>query len=263
MELKDIDIVNLTLAGTIVVLLIVGFFAVFVLLYTRRQAEYENEKLRAECEFSQELLRIRNEQGEEVPGKLSDEIHDNIGQTLTLAILRPGGLNAENFKSATEDAGNLISRSLGDFRDLSKSLSCDFRMRNGFFETLKQEVAFVERSGMFSYLLSGVYPKGILPADSELILYSCVQEAMGNALKHSETTDLIVELKKSDSTFTINVIDNGKGIPDHRPATGLGMNNMWRRMNLLGGQFDILPAKTGRGTSISLKLPLLINTSNE
>lgn len=261
MELSDNDIVNFTLAGTLVMLLIVGFFVVFVLLYKRRQLEYENEKLRVQREFSEELLRTRNELGEQVLGKISDEIHDNIGQTLTLAKLRLGGLSSDNFEAGTEDAGVLISRSLRDLRDLSKSLNGDYIVRNGFYETLKQEGAFIERSGRITCAVEGVYPDGLIQPDSELILYRCVQEAMGNVLKHAHATDLRVELKKTDTEFEIRVSDNGDGIPDDWDDNGLGMMNMRKRMGLLGGQFSVLPGISGRGTSISLKLPLQTKTS--
>ncbi len=94
-----------------------------------------------------------------------------------------------------------------------------------------------------------------LHAAIEVAAYRIVQEAVNNAVKHSEGNICKVTLEKEEFCLVIMVIDDGKGLPAGR-KNGLGLQSMRERAEEVGGQFFIKNA-VGNGTEITVKLPLL------
>lgn len=80
---------------------------------------------------------------------------------------------------------------------------------------------------------------------------------MTNAAKHSGTKSAEIEMVFSESSFTINVRDFGKGLPQSkkRAKPGLGLIAMHERAEILGGKLDVKPGMKG-GTTVSLTVPL-------
>ena len=85
-------------------------------------------------------------------------------------------------------------------------------------------------------------------------LLAVLREALSNAVRHSEATDIQVEIR-ADATFVVlSVVDNGIGMaPDRRSGSGLG--NMSERARLLGGRMEISPAQP-RGTALEWRVPV-------
>lgn len=255
MSFNPSDLIFYTLVGTILFVLMVGFFFAFVIMYRRRQVEFESERKHMEREFSEELLRTQLELSEQVMRNISEEIHDNIGQTLTVAKL---GLNAmvdsEN-NEQVENVKNLITRSLKDLRSLSKTLSGDFIIREGIQNAIFREVEIVNSTGKLTCEFAGDIPSGWFHPNSEIILFRCVQEALSNALKHAEAQRIALSASVKGNILTLNIDDDGVGFDQIKEmSNGLGMSSMEKRVGILGGRFKI-SSSPGRGTSVSIQIP--------
>ena len=92
---------------------------------------------------------------------------------------------------------------------------------------------------------------------NELLLFRAVQEALNNAIKHSEATQLTVKLRYGPQELQVMVIDNGKGFvpPTPNSSEGSGMRNMRNRAKLIGASFQIDSGKDG--TEIRLNVPII------
>jgi signal transduction histidine kinase len=85
-----------------------------------------------------------------------------------------------------------------------------------------------------------------------------IKEALNNALKHSEATEISVEAKIEGATFSIWIGDNGKGFKESDAnQLGNGMSGMRKRMTDLGGRFDV--CSTTKGTRLRFEVPLNVN----
>ena len=255
MNISPTDLIFYTLVGTILFVLMVGFFFTFVIMYQRRQLEYKNERIRMERVFSEELLRTQLELSEQVMRNISEEIHDNIGQTLTVAKL---GLNAmvdsEN-NEQVENVKRLITRSLKDLRSLSKTLSGDFIIREGIQNAIAREVEILNSTGKLICEFSGDIPSGWLHANSEIILFRCVQEALSNALKHANAERITLDVSLVGNMLRLNVDDDGVGFDQNTEINkGLGMSSMEKRVGILGGKFKIT-SSPDKGTCVSIQIP--------
>jgi signal transduction histidine kinase len=94
-----------------------------------------------------------------------------------------------------------------------------------------------------------------LPAENRYQLYLFCKEAINNAVKYSEATLLELTVKESNSQLEITLSDNGKGFDVDATKRGNGLNNMQKRADELGADFNI-QSKPGSGSAISLKLKI-------
>lgn len=97
-----------------------------------------------------------------------------------------------------------------------------------------------------------------LPAHVSIQLYRIVQEALTNAIKHSDCEVIEVELSVSPDRINLSVRDDGKGMQPDDDAAGMGLFTMRRRAEIIGADFD-LRASPGDGTEIrcSLRSPVI------
>ena len=243
------------MVGTILFVLMVGFFFAFVIMYRRRQLEFENERIQMERVFSEELLRTQLELSEQVMRNISEEIHDNIGQTLIVAKLGLNALTNSEHKEQVENVKNLITRSLKDLRSLSKTLNGDFIIREGLQNAITREVEILNSTGKLICEFAGEIPSGWLHPNSEIILFRCVQEALSNTLKHAESKHITLTAHTEENLLTLDIYDDGVGFDQNKDINkGLGMSSMEKRVGILGGNFSIT-SFPGKGTGVLIQIP--------
>lgn len=84
-----------------------------------------------------------------------------------------------------------------------------------------------------------------------------VNEAMSNAIRHADASNIHVLTQQTKSNFSIEVADNGRGF-DVNTATsgmGLGLHNMQQRARIFGGDVSI-ESETGKGTRLRISIPI-------
>jgi signal transduction histidine kinase len=104
-----------------------------------------------------------------------------------------------------------------------------------------------------------VLPPCAIPADVRHDLFLAFKEALNNAAKHAHASEIQIQFQAEAGQFHIIIADNGIGFDPESPrGGGNGLNNMRRRMEGLGGQFE-LRSRTGEGTHITLTIRLQEN----
>ena len=100
-----------------------------------------------------------------------------------------------------------------------------------------------------------------MPSEIETALYRVTQEALANARKHAETTEVRVALESWEESVRLEVEDFGRGFdpdtlpPARGPGERMGLTGMQERIALLNGHFAIR-GRAGRGTTVVAELPL-------
>ena len=94
-----------------------------------------------------------------------------------------------------------------------------------------------------------------LPAGVELSIYRVVQEALTNALKHAGEARATVRLVYGTDAVDVSIVDDGAGAAARTPGGGHGLIGMRERVELLGGEFDAGPRRSG-GFEVSVRLPV-------
>ncbi len=91
--------------------------------------------------------------------------------------------------------------------------------------------------------------------DEERLVYRLVQEALTNAGKHANASQVILDVQEGDGEIRIVIRDDGDGFDPASPTAGRGLTGMRERIELLGGEIDV-SSKPGEGTEISARVPL-------
>lgn len=192
---------------------------------------------------------------------ISREIHDVIGQALTAAHLDLSGIQekVEDGEVAVGIGGvmELLLEILDNSQNLAKDLRPDMLDLLGLGPTLEYYLPqAAKRTGMESELHFDV-PEGRLSPEVSLTTYRLIQEAVTNAVRHSEASRIRVSLEVSGDKLLITVEDNGKGIREEeaRDPESWGIVGMRERLLGLGGLLELL-GRPGKGTRVRMMIPL-------
>jgi signal transduction histidine kinase len=252
--------IGIIVIGSTFFLLVAVGIIILVLVYQKKQTQYIQEKTALKTAFEKELLEAQLEMQELTLKNVAQEIHDNIGQTLSLAKLNLNTINPEKGAGTPEKIANtkeLVSKAITDLRILSKTLHTDAVLSVGLAEAIVMELRLIENAGVFKTAFTVSGTPAPVDTQKELILFRAVQEALNNAIKHSGADLIEVHLRYTPTELQVAVKDNGKGFAPKAAGTadGSGMRNMQNRAKLIGGSFHIDNRQPG--TEVRLNLPII------
>jgi signal transduction histidine kinase len=237
---------------------ITGFIIYFVVLYRNKQLKNKKDQETLQAAFHQELLKTQIEVQENTLNYISTEIHDNITQVLSFVKLTLAGIaSASDGEKQTKinETRELVSQTITDLRDLSKSLSFEHIRSLGLAATMEREIERINKSGILdvSLLLKGdAYTLG---EQRELVIFRIFQETLNNTLKHSGAKHLKIVLQYHSDLFNLTLEDDGSGfspeVPDNKQGSGL--RNIENRAALIGGTATI-NSTPGKGCCTKITL---------
>jgi signal transduction histidine kinase len=250
--------------GTLLVIFLVIVLIAYALEFSKRQNKHYKEKELMNAHFQQELLKTQLEIQEQTFRNISQEIHDNIGQVLTLAKLNINTMpdfNSTDLKEKISDTSELVTKAIQDLRDLSKSLNTEFVAEMGLIQSIEYELNLLKKISGVETTLTQEGTTCHLSHQNELILFRIFQEALNNIMKHSGATLVNVIVNFSSEKFVLRVADNGKGFDvedmheDKNGKQGLGLRNMENRSRIIGASYSIM-SQAGKGTTVTIELPI-------
>ncbi len=223
-------------------------------LHTRRNL-HQKEMFDMKAEYEQTIFKAQLEIQEQTFKNISQEIHDNIGQVLSLAKLN---LNVIPKNEASEKIGlteELLTKAISDLRDLSKSLSAEKIVDTGLEIALAHEMVIIEKAAKnirteFHYNNEPV----LLSREQIIITFRIIQELLQNILKHAGATNIKLDLLGSENATTLLLEDNGIGFDAAKldeSKTGIGLKNIKQRCKLIGANYT-LESKPGNGTFVKI-----------
>ncbi len=243
------------------VLLINIFIIRFIILHQKRHNNYLKEKQLLQSQFQQEILKTQLEIQEQTLNTISQEIHDNVGQVLSLTKLNIFTMDIsqpEQLQHKINHSKTMITKAIEDLRQLSRSLHGDKIAEIGIRAAIANELNMINNSGRFTTELAVTGQPFTLDPQKEMVLFRIAQEALHNAVKHSGGKRIEVIVIYTPDSFTLRIADDGKSF-DWKALdvtqTGIGLKNMLNRANLIGANlyFDV---ENGKGCSIVVKLPV-------
>lgn len=235
-------------------LILLGFFFAFIQLYRRKQLLFQTKQKQREQEYTEELVRTQLEIREQVMRQISEELHDNIGQSLIVAKMQLNAMESSGSRKQLKTTDELLDRSIKDLRNISKSLNGDYILREGLINAIQREARFVSASGQISCEVNGSIPDQFINTNTETIVFRCVQEVLSNAIKHAQASKIAIDIEETNNQLAIKIADNGIGLPKNWGSKrGLGIDNLKKRVAMINGAVDIT-SKQDRGTEISIKL---------
>jgi signal transduction histidine kinase len=228
-----------------------------IVIYRRRQAEFEREE-----------LRIRMEVQERTAEQISQELHDNIGHEVTLARLHLKTLEqhlSENEKPIADQISLSLTKTLDSIRDISKSLSHGVINAEGLNVAISKQLERLKGSQRYDiqYEVHGTYQ--YMDEKMEIVLYRIFQEAINNIVRHAQSKIITVILDCTPRTFVLIIADDGQGfiLPKNESVAQWsklfgGLTTMRERASLINADFHI-ESEPGIGTTIRVTVNLTNN----
>lgn len=259
MQDKEI-IISIVIICTLLIVILIGFIAVILLLYQKKQNLFHTKLEGIKANYDKELLKTQLEIQEHTFQYISREIHDNIGQFISLAKLHLNTLELSGepkILSRITDTVELLTRALDELRNLSRSLSLDIIRSGGLTQAVEQLVNQLQKLGIgeIFYEIKGDYQ--FLDEQKEIFILRIFQEAISNVIRHSGADRIQVLLAYENNSLDLAIQDNGKGFNAETFQIGKntsGLGNMKKRANMIGADFHI-NSTIDAGTVIRLSVP--------
>lgn len=239
-----------------------GFLILYVAAFNKRKKKHKEETERLRKAFEEELIKTQLEVQEQTLQNIASEIHDNVGQLLSLTRLTLGSANIpEDPLDAQEKVTaslEFLTSSIRELRQLSALLHAENILAAGLETALQKELNWLGRSGKYEICFhrSGDNDSPVDPR-AEIIAFRLIQELLNNIIKHANATRLEVIFNYHPQGVLISISDNGIGFDINeklKSPTGLGINNLFRRAHVIGGELT-LQSTSGKGTLARLKIP--------
>jgi signal transduction histidine kinase len=240
-----------------VLLFFTVFSIVFVVAFQRRKNKFLKERYEAEQRYQRELADSQIEIQEQTLKNIAWELHDNVGQLLSVANIQLNVLmNAipTNFHDQVSETKSIVQETVQEIRTLSKVLNNDVVLKNGLLASLQVELDRFKRLG---YLDASLKITGdIIPINSanEIIIFRILQEFLSNVVKHARASKLFVHLDYKEKSLDIAAIDDGVGFDTSVKTDSSGMETMGSRAALINADFSIV-SEVGKGTQLFLSYP--------
>ncbi len=257
MDQKEIQI--LVLVVTIIIIVLAASLVVFLLYFQKKKVAYILKQRETQKRFEEEINKSKLEIQEQALKNISWEIHDNIGQLLSVAKMQLNIVQMsvpEEQKNKIQETGNIVSKSLEELRGLAKSLNPETIKNKGLIESLELEMARFNRLNVIdsSIQISGTTYS--LSNEKEIILFRILQEFCNNTLKYAKASKLVIYLSYNSNTLEITAQDNGIGfnINDTAKQHGIGLLNIKSRGKLIGAKIDLI-SEENVGTKLYIRCP--------
>nr|WP_299049994.1 ATP-binding protein [uncultured Polaribacter sp.] len=248
LERSKIILITTTLIIVLAILLVIFLFSIFQKRKNKLLIEREESKKRFEREIAETQIEIR----EETLRNISWELHDNIGQLLTLAKIQLQSVTDKNI----HEVSDTISKSLTEIRALSKLINPEAIKNINLKEAIQLEI---DRFNRLNFIASSLIIKGTeqkINKKHSIIIFRILQEFFSNTIKHSKASELKVILDFTEKNILISACDNGIGFEiNQNKIQGIGLQNIKNRAKLINAEATFLSEKN-KGTTLHINYNL-------
>ena len=231
-------------------LVTVIIFVVYANLQRRRRMSREIEFANLRADIGRQLTRQYVEGLENERQRMSRELHDGLCNDL-LAI---------RMNIAAGKSGESTAALIDGCREAVRRISHELMPPEFAYATIDEVIRFyiakladAHKNGIVLTYSSASAEWQLVPDSTALEVYRIVQEAVGNAIKHSGATEISVQLRFDDGILTAEISDNGSYKSAGRK--GLGLESMHRRARAINGHIEVLTSEKS-GTKVILNVKI-------
>jgi signal transduction histidine kinase len=196
---------------------------------------------------------------------LARELHDDIGQVLTSIKLNLQAIRGDGTGFESQEALGIslqaVDRAIQRVRTLSRDLRPSVLDDLGLVPALRSLVDRDAQHAPFAASFAADPLDARLPAPLESAYFRITQEALTNAMRHADATQVFVELRLREGDLVLIVRDDGCGfevegaVDEAEAGQSLGLVSMQERAHLIGGTFEVR-SEPGSGTEIRVRTPI-------
>ncbi len=193
--------------------------------------------------------------------RIAQEIHDSLGQTLTVASMSLDtiGIDIElkdkAKRSLFTNTKELIDNAITEAREISHNLMPSSLIDFGLIPSLESDIKSINKSSDIRFVFYHHNVPEQISDELKINVYKIIKEGLNNVLKHSQATFSSVQLITHDRWLFVMIEDNGIGFSeeDKKDHQGIGLNSLRNRARSIGGEVFI---ENSKGVLITIEIPL-------
>lgn len=244
------NVILIILVVVIILLIVFGIGIYFVITRLYRQLRKGEAEAIESIITSQERERT----------SISREVHDNLGPMLSITQMQIGYLieqtEATIQKELLVKMQKQVQEAIKQCRNISHMISSEVNSSKSFHTVLQEQIAFINEFGNIHVILS-------IPDDFPAIdpakgtsLVRVFQELLINTVRHAEATQVVIKIEKTSDYLFISYQDNGKGFQLKSVPLGLGIQNITKRVEIIGGKQLWNEEANASGMNLQIMIPL-------
>jgi len=188
--------------------------------------------------------------------RFTRDIHDGIGGQLLALLLR-----IRSGKVGIETVEAEVQAGINDLRLVVDSMDHTGDSLELALSTFKARTArqFASTDMTFHWLQTPGLKFSMASTAEVLNLYRFMQEAISNAIRHSQADNVTVSVEDQSMEFIVKIQDDGIGLDQKGSIAGKGIGNLKQRAKLLGGTVEFVKGLDGKGLGVHLVIPYGLN----
>lgn len=252
---RDISYKNNFILGLVALAVVISLFGFLVY----NQQKLKHNQLKKETELKEALIKIETQNKlQDQRLRISRDLHDNIGAQLTFIIssldnLKYGFKLPDNLNDKLKYISEFTSSTIYELRDTIWAMN----KSEISFEDLQSRISnFIEKANKSSHAVTFNFNVDkelknhkMFTSVQGMNIYRIIQEAINNALKYANATQIDVDFSSKNTVYELIITDNGIGFDLNNIEFGNGINNMKKRAHELEAEFEIT-SQLNKGTTI-------------
>ncbi|HRD54099.1 MAG TPA: histidine kinase [Flavobacteriales bacterium] len=229
---EPLQIVFAIILITLLLLLMAAAMAALLVVNANRRVKHRLDLEAAQRKLQEEVVRAEREATRQTMHHLGIELHDNVGQLLTVARVGLETAAEEGQPRLIESAREALDLAITELRNVAQGLRNDHWKKRSFAEAIAHEAERIERVVRISAQMQVHGEPREMDADTSTILYRIFQEVVNNTLKHSRGDALRIRFDYGPP-FTLVVADNGRGFDPEATQGNGGLPTLRHRCELI------------------------------
>ena len=187
---------------------------------------------------------------------IGQELHDNVNQILCtvkvfIEMLHPADARDTGLRKKTVE---YITMAIEEIRKISWELVMPRQKEEGLVDSIKQIIDDIHFSTQIRIVFEFNRNIECLSQDKKITLLRIVQEQLNNVVKYSQASLVNIDLHSRNDGASLIIKDNGVGFNPEQKRQGIGISNIYERVQSHNGSVNLQAAK-GCGCTLSISLP--------
>lgn len=256
LEQRRIQIISLF--GALILCIVIALYS-----YTRYKHKKERELHAALREEEKRRLAAIISTQEDERKRISGELHDGIGQMLSVVKMNMSAMEEELPLKQLKQAIQLLDESCTELRNISHHLMPAVLMKKGLVNAVEEFCSTIN-TGKKIHVSFYADTFERVHGSIEVNLYRIIQELVQNITRYAQATEVNLNINYEHNTLKLMVSDNGIGLNMDaiKNSRGNGWNNIYSRLSIMHAQLEI-DSSAGNGTTIFIDVPLALKNETK
>jgi signal transduction histidine kinase len=235
--------------------IVVLFCILIVKLYIQKIKKYNALIFEQEIAFQKNLNASILETQEQLLKSISQDLHDDAGQQLTVINFQLENLKLDipDHQKLLEPVSSSVAQLAHSLREISHLLNPNWLKENGFLNAIETEINRIKKQKSIAIQLSLSKSNPSISIEVQMVLFRVFQEILNNILKHAKATKVEVKIV-TEPKFVMTIYDNGIGFDVSKAIekkSSMGLQNIMDRTKIVNFE-TLIKSAPNNGTTITI-----------